>query len=154
MACQRLMFKVIPSLLQEHYSQTAGRLWEDDRKATGRALCVSGPVLLETMERFREAPAKPAPSLREATAVQLPCSAPFQAQPCPLVLKLKSLLPPFIAPCRMDSTLFNYTRTQTSEMFVEQAPPLREATVLPRSPFNEFWPREARQVASPAVYKP
>ena len=83
---------------QEAYSQTAGRLWKDDRKTTGKALYVSGPVLLETMEHFREASAKPPRSLREATAVQLPCSA-LEAQPSSL-----SPLPPFIAPFRMDST--------------------------------------------------
>ena len=44
------------------------RLWEDDLKTNGRAPCVSGPALLETMERFREAFAKLPRSVREATA--------------------------------------------------------------------------------------
>ena len=55
--------------------QATTRLQEDYGKTTGRALCVSGPVLLETMERFREPPR----SLREATAK--PPRSNFHAPP-------------------------------------------------------------------------
>ena len=69
--------------LQEDYRQTAGRLWEDDRKTTGRALCVSGPVLREAMQRFRAVSAKPAKRPRSHHGPTSMLRS-LEAQPCPL----------------------------------------------------------------------
>ena len=129
---QRLMFRV-------------SRLRQDYRKITGRRPeehCVSGPVLLETMERFREASAKPPRSLREAPAKpprshRRPTSMlrPFEAQPCPVVLKLNASLAAFHRPLSHGLNLIQQHGGACLWNKHPRSPakPLREATVLPRS---------------------
>ena len=96
--------------LQEDCSQTAGRLWEDDGKMTGRALGVSDPGQWTVF-------AKP---------LQSPC------------LCAKGAMERGGSAVASLTQLDSATRgPQTSEMFVEQVP-CGEAT--PRSqPFHEVW---------------
>ena len=143
--CQKAMTR-----LQEDYSQTPGRLWEDDRKI-GRALSVSGPFLLETMERFREASAKPPRSLRKATAVQLPCS-PLRGPAMSPSPEAQCLSYGLSSPPCMDSTCFHYMRAQTSEILVEASAKLGEAT--PRSRSLAAKPREANPSTNSGPTKP
>ena len=144
---QRLMFRV-------------SRLRQDYRKITGRRPeehCVSGPVLLET---FREAFAKPLRSLREAPAKpprshRRPTSMlrPFEAQPCPLVLKLNASLAAFHRPLSHGLNLIQQhgganvrdvcgTNIREARRSHSAKPQFcREAS---RSqPSHKFWPREA-----------
>ena len=149
--------------------QATTRLQEDYGKTTGRALCVSGPVLLETMERFRETSAKPPRSPREASAKpprshRGPTSMlrHFEAQPCPLVLKLNYSLAAFHRPLSHGLNLIQQHGSANVRDVCGTS--IREArrshSAKPQScreasrsqPFHKFWPREAPRVASPAVY--
>ena len=78
-ACQRLMFRV-------------RRLRQDYRKMTGRRPEEHGPVVRETMERFREASAKPPRSHRGPTSTLRP-SGPA-VSPSPEACFLRSSSPP------------------------------------------------------------
>ena len=115
-----------------------------------------------------EAPAKPPRSHREATAKpprshRGPTSMlrPFEAQACPLVLKLNASLAALYRP------LFNLIQQHGSANVRDVCGTnIREArrshSAKPQScreasrsqPFHKFWPREAPRVASPAVYRP
>ena len=147
-ACQRL--RNAKSLMAaRRYDKTTRkitvRLPEDYGKTTGRRPEEHYAFQARICQKRRNVFAKPPRSLRDASA-KLPRShrgptsmlRPFQAQPCSPVLEAQCL---------------SYGRTSIREArrsHSAKSQSCREA--LPSQRCHEFWPREARRVASPAAY--
>ena len=108
------------------------------------------------MERFREASAKPPRSLREATAVQLPRSAPLgpAMPPSPEAPFFYRLHRPLshglnIVQLHESANVRDVCETSTREARRSHSAKPQSCREASRSqPFHEIWPREARRVAS------